>query len=318
MPLQNVSIFRLLLFFVALLGISEMPRVLAQTEPYITILGTTQDAGAPHIACTKQCCMDRFRSPQQELSVVCLGLIDPVAKQKYIFEATPDLPRQMRTLYDLTQRKGNEAPDAIFLTHAHIGHYSGLMFLGKEGLGAREIPCYAMPRMFEFLSSNGPWDGLVENNNIDLRPLSNNTPLTLNPKIVVTPFLVPHRDEYSETVGYKIVGPNKSIIFIPDIDKWEKWETNIVDEIKNVDYAFLDATFYDGDEISNRDMSEIPHPFVVESLELFKDLPPSQKQKVYFIHLNHTNPILNPESRESVDVKSKGFNIARKGMVFRL
>jgi len=28
----------------------------------------------------------------------------------------------------------------IFLTHRHIGHYAGLMYLGKEVIGAKDLP----------------------------------------------------------------------------------------------------------------------------------------------------------------------------------
>jgi len=140
--------------------------------------------------------------------------------------------------------------------------------------------------------------------------------MTSNLKI--TPLQVPHRDEFSETVGYKIAGPNKSLLFIPDIDKWEKWETSIVDLIKTVDYAFLDASFYDGDELNTRDISNIPHPFVVESMVLFENLALAEKKKIYFIHFNHTNALLNFESEPFKTVLKNGYNIAQFGQQFDL
>ncbi len=124
--------------------------------------------------------------------------------------------------------------------------------------------------------------------------------------------LVPHRDEFSETVGFFIEGPNKSALFIPDIDKWQLWDQNIKKWIKKVDYAFLDGTFYQNGEIPGRDMSEIPHPFIEESLELFEKLPAKEKEKVYFIHFNHTNPVLNSSSAAYQEVIKKGLNIARE------
>ena len=132
------------------------------------------------------------------------------------------------------------------------------------------------------------------------------------------PFLVPHRDEFSETVGYKIIGPNKSVLFIPDIDKWSKWNTSIIKEIKNSNYAFVDASFFDGDEINNRDISEIPHPFVIESMKLFKNLPETEKAKINFIHFNHTNPILNKNSEQHKIVLDKGFSISHFGQKISL
>jgi pyrroloquinoline quinone biosynthesis protein B len=134
---------------------------------------------------------------------------------------------------------------------------------------------------------------------------------------MVTPFLVPHRDEYSETVGYMIAGPNKKALFIPDIDKWEKWDRSIATELSKVDYAFLDATFYDGEEL-NRDMSEIPHPFIVETMQLLKELPSSEKNKIHFIHFNHTNPVLDSNSAQARAVVQAGFHLARFHQVFEM
>jgi pyrroloquinoline quinone biosynthesis protein B len=212
----------------------------------------------------------------------------------------------------------NELPDGIFLTHAHIGHYTGLMYLGKEATNADRIPVYTMPRMKDFLENNGPWSQLVTNNNIDLVLLENNLKLEITPNVAVIPFRVPHRDEYSETVGYKIIGPNKTALFIPDIDKWEMWDTDISEAISQVDYAFLDATFFDGEEINSRDISEIPHPFIIESMYRFQDLPTSEKNKIYFIHFNHTNPMLDRESEAYQTVLKNGFNVARFHELFKL
>jgi len=285
------------------------------TETSLVILGTLQDAGSPHIACTKDCCKELFQNPDQNRKVVSLGVIDPENKVSYLFEATPDISVQMKML---KQFGSKETPDGIFLTHAHIGHYSGLMYLGKEAMNAKSIPVFAMPRMKKFLEESGPWSQLVSTSNISIRELAigKSEQLTLN--ITVTPFTVPHRDEYSETVGFIIEGPTKKALFIPDIDKWEKWDTSIIEEIKKVDYAFIDATFFDAEEIDNRDIREIPHPFIIESMELFANLSSTEKKKIYFIHVNHTNPVLNSDSKQAKQVIDNGFNLAQIYDVFRL
>ena len=127
---------------------------------------------------------------------------------------------------------------------------------------------------------------------------------------------MPHRDEYSETVGFQIKGPKKSLIYIPDIDKWEKWDQSIVDLVNKNDLAMLDGSFYQNGEIPGRDMSEIPHPFIVESIELMK--PITKNNKIYFIHLNHTNPALVKDSSAQKEIIKSGFNIAEFGMILNL
>lgn len=282
----------------------------------LKVLGTIQDAGSPHIGCKKDCCKELFENPDIDRKVVALGLLDHDNQKKYLFEASPDLATQLKDLKFNTEDK--EMPDGIFLTHAHIGHYSGLMYLGKEAIDARSVQVYTMPRMKKFLTNDGPWSQLVERENIELLGLYADSAIVLSSNLSVTPFLVPHRDEYSETVGYFIEGPSKKALFIPDIDKWQKWDRSIVDLIKKVDYAFVDATFFSGEEIGHRDISQIPHPFVIESMELFDQLPLEEKLKINFIHLNHTNPLILKDSPESKEVESKGYKIARRGQIFTL
>jgi pyrroloquinoline quinone biosynthesis protein B len=296
----------------------SVPEQTAPAQTSLIILGNVQDAGSPHIACKKECCQALFQNPDDSRKVVSLGVVDPENNKKYLFDATPDMTEQLKILKNHLPKNINEIADGIFLTHAHIGHYTGLMYLGTEAMGASNINVFAMPVMDSYLRNNGPWSQLVGNQNISLKSLNNKQEISLTSNLSVIPFLVPHRDEYSETVGYKIIGPNKTVLFIPDIDKWYKWESNIMDEIRQVDYAFLDAGFFSEKEIDNRDISEIPHPTVLESMELFDKLPAQEKNKVWFIHMNHTNPMLNPESEESKLVISNGYNIARFKNLFEL
>ena len=285
-------------------------------EILLKVLGTIQDGGIPHMGCSKECCSNYFLSKKSRIGVSSLGVSNLKHNTNYIIDATPNINFQ---LIDLI---GNADPskklNGIFLTHAHMGHYAGLLNFGRESLNSKNIPLYLMPKFYNFILNNGPWNQLVELNNIKLNKIYNREKVILHNNLSFTPIQVPHRDEYSETVGYVIEGIHKKALYIPDIDKWAKWEVSIVEMIKSVDYAFLDGTFFDEKEINNRDISEIPHPFIIESLKLFEELDESEKSKVYFIHLNHTNPVLNSESSEYKKVISAGFNIAKTGMEFFL
>lgn len=303
----NIIIFLLSTLFSLSLSIQAQEKV-----PYLYILGVVQDAGYPQSGCYKEHCMPGWKDPSLRRGAASIALIDPILNKKYMFEATPHFPEQ---LYKLEQ----EAPspryklDGIFLTHAHIGHYAGLMFLGHEAMSASNVSVFAMPLMLKFLSTNGPWDQLVKFNNITLNPINDNKTVKLG-SIKVTPFLVPHRDEYSETVGYRIDGPNQSALFIPDINKWSQWKSNLAEQVKSVDYALIDATFYADGELPGRDMSKVLHPFVTESIAALKSLTKKQREKVWFIHMNHTNPLLNANSKENKKIRAAGYNIAVEGI----
>ena len=282
----------------------------SQTDYNIKVLGVAQDGGVPHLGCSKTCCSTS--SVTRYVSSIMVS--NQESKTSYIFDASPDLAKQLSFMKD----KISENLKGIFLTHAHIGHYSGLMYLGRESFNSKNIPVYAMPIMKKFLETNGPWDQLVSLNNIKINSIINEREIIVEKELIIKPIEVPHRDEYSETVGYLIKGPNRSAIYIPDIDKWYKWDKSIVDLISCVDYAFIDATFYDEKEINYRDISEIPHPFVIESMKLFEGISKEEKSKIYFIHLNHTNPLLDSSSSEYKDLISKGYNVAQEGLVLKL
>ncbi|MDC0928975.1 MBL fold metallo-hydrolase [Flavobacteriaceae bacterium] len=281
----------------------------SQSE-YIYILGNTQDAGLPHIGCQHKFCQDNF-DIHEEYFVTSIAVVNSDLRKYILFEATPDIT------YQLNYLKNNNfqeflLPESLYISHAHIGHYTGLMYFGREALGSKNLLVKVLPKMSKFLQTNGPWSQLVAINNIQIQDTSfgiSNKELT---NISVTPIQVPHRDEYSETAGYIIQGKNKKALFIPDIDKWEKWDKDLIQLVEEFDYLLLDATFYDSKEI-NRDISEIPHPLVTETIDLLSRLNIKDRNKVYFIHMNHTNMMLDPDSELSKLVTSKGFNIARLG-----
>ncbi len=283
-------------------------------SPYVVVLGTAQDGGLPHAGCKKQCCENTWGQSNAHKKVTSIGIVDPQSEKSWIIDATPDFPAQTHTVTQIH----STSLEGIFLSHAHIGHYAGLIHLGREVMGSKNTEVFAMPRMRSFLENNGPWNQLVELNNIAIQPMRNGESVKLTNQLWIEPFQVPHRDEFSETVGFRISGPSRSLVYIPDIDKWSKWKTNIKTIIMESSFALLDGTFFAGNEIPNRNMSEIPHPFVVESMNLMHHLPESEKEKIHFIHLNHTNPLHDPESSEAKSVQNKGFNIAREGQIFPL
>ena len=295
----------LFVFFIPLIAFNQVNSTYS-----LKVLGVVQDGGLPHLGSNKLCC----ENIEQKRYVTSIMLINNENKESYLFDASPDINEQLNFMGDGIKKnlKG------IFLTHAHIGHYTGLMYFGREALNSKSINVYAMPRMKKFLEQNGPWSQLISLQNISITEINNNSKLSIDPNVIIQPIEVPHRAEFSETVGYKIYGPNKKVLFIPDIDKWYLWEKSIIDEIKQVDYALIDATFYDSKEINYRDVSEIPHPFVVESMELFDAIKLEEKNKIFFIHLNHTNPLLDKSSDQYKFVKDKGYNIAEEGMKLEL
>ncbi|MEO1596024.1 MAG: MBL fold metallo-hydrolase [Pseudomonadota bacterium] len=286
----------------------------------LIVLGTGQDAGAPQIGNPVD---PGWRDPALRLTATALALVDHNLGRRYLFEATPHLTAQLQRLDRVAPTAATGLGiDGIFLTHAHIGHYAGLMFLGREAAGAQGVPVWVLPRFADYLRRNGPWSQLVALENIRIEELAADQARTLPGGIAVTPRLVPHRDEFSETAAYIVRTRERSFLFVPDIDSWQQWTDDHGTELErlldDVDLAFVDATFFDDNELPGRDMSQIPHPRVVATMQRLQHLPEEQRARLHFIHYNHSNPIRDPGSPESQQVLRRGFRIAREGDRFCL
>ncbi len=302
-----------LLTALALMTTSPAPKA---CRAEIVVLGTAQDGGAPQLGHDED---PAWKDPALRRTATSIALVERdeagTVTHRWLIEATPDLREQLYRLDRVAPptSRANAGLDGVFLTHAHMGHYTGLMFFGHEVIGAKGLKTWAMPRMSQYLSANGPWSQLVAYDNIALQPLVPEAAVKLG-AFSVTPIVVPHRQEYSEVVGFRIEGPGKKALFIPDIDRWEDWDKasgvagKIEAELKGVDRAYLDGTFWNDGELPGRDMSKIPHPMIRTSLDRFKGLARGEREKVRFIHLNWSNParFAGTEARKAIEAEGMG------------
>lgn len=323
----------------ALPALAALPRRLgaAQSNPYAIVLGTAQDAGVPQVNCFNPNC-DAVRSGARPAPrVASLGLVDAgAATQRFLIDATPDFVAQVGDL--LAQPDGEAAYEGsisladhlhgILLTHAHMGHYTGLVHVGREAAATRDLPLYVSRPMAAYLSANEPWAFLVRNGHVALRELQPGVRVALSERLAVTPFEVLHRQELSDTLGFLVHGPERALLYVPDADRWDGWpRTGIEAEagagaepfehwLAQSDVALLDAAFYSYDELGHRPQGEVPHPPVVESMDRLAGR--LGELEVWFSHLNNTNPLWDPDSPENVTVRARGFGVAATGQIIPL
>ncbi|MEC9348106.1 MAG: MBL fold metallo-hydrolase [Planctomycetota bacterium] len=278
-------------------------------SPLAVLLGTAQDGGYPQAGCEAKCCSHAASNEVSALYPSSIALCDPASGSRWIIDCTPAFPSQLSLLDKIFPGKN----PGFILSHAHVGHYTGLVNLGNEIMGGRCVPVYVLPRMKTFLQNNEPWKELVDNENIELRPMSAGEPIELDGGVRITPRLVPHRDEHSETACFQADGPTASLLWMPDIDSWEELSPGIENLLAEVDRAFLDGTFFGPGELPGRDMSAISHPLILDSVERFSNLGAEVRRKVSFIHLNHTNPAIQPGSEELQAIEQAGCSVARQG-----
>ena len=298
---------------VAVFGPRFFP-TLQRADPYALVLGIAQDSGMPQVGCYAERC-ERARARERPRFAASLALVYPDQDRYYLVDATPDITRQLDLIEEpgFRTRADQRRPfDGIFLTHAHIGHYSGLAVLGREGLGMAPTPTYCTVAMADFLTNNGPWGLMVSEGRLDLRPVVAGEWTRIDDQLQARALLVPHRPEYSDTVGWIFRGPTQTILYLPDIDSWERWELDIEDVVASVDVALLDASFYSGSEVPGRNIEDIPHPLIPQSMDRLQGRADAG-DRVLFTHLNNTNPAIFEDSREAGEVRRRGFEIATEG-----
>jgi pyrroloquinoline quinone biosynthesis protein B len=294
--------------------------------PRVVVVGIAQDGGMPQAGCDCSHCSAARRNPALARHVASLAIVVPQAAPKtdhvYLVDATPDLPAQIERIHGFRHRpegpegKTDRAPvDGVLLTHAHIGHYLGLAQFGFESLNTKGIPVWASPRMAAYLRANGPWSQLVRLENIALREFQPGQAFELEGGITVKPIQVPHRDEYSDTMAFLIRGPKTTILYVPDTDAWSAWPRPLTDVLRDekVDVALLDGTFYSPDELPDRDVTKIKHPLITSTMDLLEPLVKAGKLKVWFTHLNHSNPAYEPAGAARKAIEGRGFGVVGEG-----
>lgn len=289
--------------------------------PCLVALGTVQDGGLPHAACTCERCERARREPAFRRRVASLAIHLPASDRVYLIDATPDLPEQLEAVAALRGKapagRVDRAPLAgVLLTHAHIGHYLGLAHLGFEVVHTKDLPVWASPRMAAFLRDNGPWSQLVKLGNVALREVvPGGAPVDLGDGVSVSAFAVPHRDEYSDTLAFVVRGQKATVLYIPDTDSWRAWPKPLPEVLatEKIDVALLDGTFYSLDELPGRSVTAIGHPLITETMDLLEPMVEAGRLRVAFTHLNHSNPALLPESPARQAIEARGFRVLAEG-----
>lgn len=281
------------------------------------VLGTAQDAGLPHPNCFCKNCVEAIENPAFRRTAASLAIVLPEENAWHLIDATPDMKEQMARVQMKHNLQGR-LMSSIFLTHAHLGHYPGLLFLGREAIGAKKIPVLAGAKMKKLLEEQAPWSQLTKLNNIELQEMHDGQAIAVSPDVTITPIDVPHRNEFSETFAFWITGTKKKVLYIPDIDRWEQWDKDIYEACKEADICLLDGTFHSTEDLKNigRDYREIPHPLMTETMDRLQDLV--EQTEIYFIHLNHSNPAIDSEGTVRKELEMKGFHIAEEGIEFVL
>lgn len=258
----------------------------------VVVLGTAQDGGIPHMGCRRDCCGDGV-VPRLVSSIALFS-----DGGTYLFDATPDIRAQASLLAAQPGAHLHECNlvHGVFITHAHVGHYVGLLQFGKESMHSSQLPVYCSAKFADFVRANEPFRSLVVDGRISLVVVTPGERIDLAGGASVTPVEVKHRSELSDTLAFVLRGPGRrddssgGLLYCPDADDWS-WPVEAA--LRGVQTALMDGTFFSEAELPGRDMRSIPHPLVMDSVASLADLaagPPARQ--IFFTHFNHTNRVL--------------------------
>jgi pyrroloquinoline quinone biosynthesis protein B len=240
-----------------------------------------------------------------------VAIVDEDGGKAWLIDASPDLPAQLETVKEaLGGVHGSGIPlEAILITHIHMGHYWGLGHLGKEGMMPRGLPVYAPPGVARFLLENSPFKDMVGWGAMEVRTVQPGEAVEMAEGLKVQAERIPHREDFSDTVGWLVEGPRARVLYAPDMDHLED---GLVDMMTGVDVNLVDGTFFYRDEVPGA-MGWVPHPPVEESMVRLRRVVEADRRVVY-THFNHTNPLCDPRSPEFGKVVSQGLGVAMDGL----
>ena len=305
----------------------------------ITILGSGAGGGLPQWNCNcANCCRARSHTgdvtPRTQSSIA----VSDGGNDWILINASPDLLAQLRAHPELQPARAvrDSGIAAVVLIDAQIDHVTGLLMLRER---STPLPLYACPPVFDDLSNGLPLVPLLGHYcGVDRHEIVLNEPFTIVPVNGVRFTAIPIDSKappYSPRRAAAVPGDNIALLienttsgaralYAPGL---EKISSQLRDVMQKCDLVLVDGTFWSNDEMielglsSKRaaDMGHLPQCGYHGEAGMVQwlDALPNATRKV-LIHINNTNPILDPNSAEHAVIRSRGIDVARDGMQFQV
>jgi pyrroloquinoline quinone biosynthesis protein B len=275
----------------------------------IHILGSAAGGGLPQWNCACANCIaarDEKLDPQTQSSIA-ISADSEQFQNWWLINASPDLPRQIENTTRLQPHcnaRRNTPIAGVLLTNADIDHALGLLLMRQQ---ENPLVVYAAD---ETRSALGWLDHtLARFCGIEWRKISSDFQ-QLNGSIRFRAIELPHSVAFQfldETSG-------RLALVAPIVSELTR---ELSQASADSDVILFDGTFWSDHELaavragarSSREMKHLP--IGDGSFEFLRQSP--ARRKIY-THINNTNPILMPGSRERAEVEQAGIEIARDGL----
>jgi pyrroloquinoline quinone biosynthesis protein B len=278
----------------------------------IHILGSAAGGGLPQWNCACPNCIAARagKIDPQTQSSIAIGSDSEEFQNWWLINASPDLLRQIESSPLLQPRRPaaagprNTPIAGVLLTNADIDHALGLLLLRQQ---QKPLVVYATDETRAALA----WldRTLARFCGIEWRKISSDFQ-RLNGDIAFRAIELPH------SVAFQVLdeASGRLALVAPAVGEFT---AELSKASADSDMILFDGTFWSDPELaavragarSSREMNHLP--IGDGSLELLRQSP--ARRKVY-THINNTNPILMPGSRERAEVEQAGIEIAHDGL----
>ena len=294
---------------------------------FLKLLGTAAGGGVPqwNCACTL-CTLCRTEPERIHPRLQTQAAVSSDGERWFLINASPDLRLQIESTPELcpTPRRGqrNTPIAGIVLTSADLDQVLGLLLLREF----QPLTIYATSLVRRVLQANSFFSMLTRVPNqltwVDVVP---ETPFSLD-RITCTPLplagSLPHyaNDFSDQTPGEASLGlifdtPNTRIAYTPSVPEITP---QLLTVYETSDVIFVDGTFWTNAELTRthagtplaRAIGHVPISGDDGTIALLSGITRPRK---YYIHINNTNPILDPQSLEAEFVRKNGWELGHDG-----
>ncbi|WP_299210094.1 pyrroloquinoline quinone biosynthesis protein PqqB [uncultured Tateyamaria sp.] len=293
----------------------------------LIVLGAAAGGGLPQWNCGCRNCTDARAGviPRMTQSSVAVSLD---GQSWVVLNASPDIRAQVDACPQMHPPALRGSPiSSVVLTNGDIDHIAGLLTLREK----TAFDVYATSSGLDILRSNSVF-GVLDPDLVAQHAVSLEAPFEPLPGLTVTPFAVPGKvalflegdtlnlEEVGEqTVGLLLESASARAAYVPGCAAIPDW---LIDRLGGVGLLLFDGTVWNNDDMQRTGTGEktgarMGHVPLNGELGSLTRLSEVGGRKV-FIHINNTNPILQPDSAERAEVLGKGWEIAFDGMEITL
>ncbi len=245
-----------------------------------------------------------------------------------ILNASPDIRAQLAATPALFPRGTRDTPiSAVMLTNADVDHIAGLLTL-REKTAFRLL---ASADILTTLAENAVFN-VMDSALVRREAIALDHPIDALPGLSVTPFAVPGKvalylekghvktEEIGEqTVGLMITDGVRRIVYVPGCAALPDW---LIETLDGTDLILFDGTVWENDDMARTGTGEktgarMGHIAMTGQGGSLERLDALSARKI-FIHLNNTNPVLQPEGPERARLTNAGWEVAFDGMEITL